>query len=91
MGAPNEWIEQRQEQQVQQVMKAYTDIQPLSEKSKFDSFSEIKPDGIDYAYTWARTFTPSWVMALIFIAGLITLIPFFLKRFGINLKIEKGK
>lgn len=79
----SEWINNRQMQQQIQVQKAYAEVK------KKDEFSEIKMDGIDQAYVWARTFTPSWVMGVIFLAGLITLAPLILKRFGLSFKLEK--
>ena len=84
-----EAVEQRQMEQIQRVQKAYAEV-----KSPLDSytmFSEVKPDGIDHAYAWARTFTPSWVMALIFIAGLLALAPAILNKFGIDLNFSIKK
>ena len=88
MGQPSEWIEQRQMEQVQQVQKAYSDARF---KDNHVAFTEIKPDGIDQAYVWFRTFMPSWVMGVIFIVGIITLIPAFLRKFGVNIRGERDK
>lgn len=51
--------------------------------------AEIKMDGIDHAYVWARTFTPSWIMGLIFLAGLAALAPKILSKFGVDIKFQK--
>lgn len=77
-----EYLNQRYEQQTAQVQTAYTELVGLPKG---------KMDGIDQAYVWARTFTPSWMMGLIFLAGLLTLLPFILKKFGINLRLTVEK
>ena len=87
MGGGDGWINQRQMEQKVQVQKAYTSL-PVN---KHKDFNEIKMDGIDQAYVWARTFTPSWVMGLIFIAGILALAPMILKRIGLNIRLEKTK
>jgi ABC-type uncharacterized transport system fused permease/ATPase subunit len=83
-----EWINERQEQQQMQVQQAYKEVRKIPQHI---NTSEIKIDGIDQAYVWARTFTPSWMMLLIFFVGLITVIPILLRKFGINLKINFEK
>ena len=91
MGAPSEWLDVRQQEQVQSVKKAYAEVQSNEPRHQKKIFSEIKTDGVDYAYAWARTFTPSWVMLLIFVVGLVTLIPAFLRKFGIAIKLNVEK
>lgn len=85
-----EWLEQRQQQQVQQVQKAYAKVNKKKESS-IDVFESIEVDGIDQAYAWARTFTPSWVMGLIFIAGILALAPKVLGKFGFSFKFERNR
>lgn len=87
-------VEQKQEQQVQQIRKAYAEVKADNKEGSKKIFSEIKVDGIDYAYVWARTFVPSWLMGVIFLAGLGVMIPIILKKtlgIEVNFNIIKKK
>lgn len=84
-----DWVQQKQEQQVQQVKKAYAEVQAKSPYTQQNIFESIKIDGVDYAYAWCRTFTPSWVMGLIFVVGLLTIAPKILEKFGLSFRIER--
>ncbi len=77
-----------QMEQVQQIRKAYANVRAESKSEAPKIFTEIKVDGVDYAYAWARTFTPSWVMGLIFMAGIIALLPKILGKFGVYIDLS---
>ena len=86
----------RQEQQMIQLEKAYDNTPEAPRKMSTSNVStqmrsEIRMDGIDQAYVWMRTFTPSWIVGLIFLAGILTLAPLILKKLGINLIVTRGK
>jgi len=72
-------MSERQEQQQHKLTQAYHEVKPRHGKM----------DGIDQAYVWARTFTPSWVMGIIFLVGICSLAPMVLKKFGININISR--
>lgn len=93
MGQPNF------KQQQMQIQKAYTEVMPtkvfkeIKEDCK-DSFENIKVDGIDQGYIWARTFIPSWLMGIIILIGAYVVLSNTLQKFGINIKlmqVQKSK
>ena len=98
-----EWINTRQMEQQQSLERAYKDMEPVQTTHVVEKVEKIETpeihaevrteirqsDGIDQAYVWARTFTPSWVMGIIFLAGIFAVIPTFLKKFGINISVKK--
>jgi len=91
-----DWIDTRQQQQQVQLEKAYQRVSsaPKSNSNSVETSierAEIKTDGIDQAYVWIRTFTPSWVVGVIFLAGLTSLLPWFLRKFGINVRLYVEK
>lgn len=98
-----DWINQRQEQQMMQLEDAYeqqyVETPPLIETanhiempaSKTLSGTEVKMDGIDHAYVWMRTFTPSWLMGVFIVVGVLTIVPKMLERFGLEFDISLKK
>lgn len=77
-----------------QVQKAYVQRteQDIAEPC-VDLFEGIEVDALDKLYIQARTIMDSWVIWLFILAGILTLMPFFLKKFGIEIQapFKKGK
>lgn len=57
------------------------------EQTMFSEYKEVKLDGIDHAYVWMRSFTPSWLMGVIFLAGIMVVVPKLLSKFGIEINV----
>lgn len=93
MGAPDFEMQQQQ----MQVQKAYLANEPNPVKTAIkkeaakddctDMFEGIKVDGIDQAYIWVRTFTPSWVAGIALLIGFYVILAKTLEKFGIKIKM----
>jgi len=90
--------------QQQQIQKAYLEVKPVvakqvqknivEEKPCDDLFAEIKVDALDKLYIQTRTIVDSWVIWVLILIGVLTTLPFFLKKFGVTIQspfTKKGK
>lgn len=71
------------------AQKIYSSDVKVNNKCE-ELISGIEIDALDKLYFQTRTFMDSWIFWAIFIVGIITIFPFFLKKvFGINSKKTK--
>lgn len=74
--------------QKMQVQKAYHAVKPVSVKTEpcEDLFEGIEVDALDKLYIQTRTFMDSWIIWVLILIGVLTVLPFFLGKFGVRIQ-----
>ena len=73
--------------QQMQVQKAYHEVKPVRQEVRKedckDLFEGIEVDALDKLYIHARTVMDSWVIWVLILIGILTVLPAFLRKFGV--------
>lgn len=74
-------------EEVKEVKKEAKEVVEVKPHHKCDDWVATigKTDGVDEAYFWMRSFTPSWMVGLMLAIGALVILNNVLKRFGIQL------